>query len=173
MGLGDLRVLGVDPGSLVTGWGLIGGSPSRPTLIDCGVVRLAADLPLPHRLAKLQSALRETVASTRPSVAAVETPFHGASPRSALILAHARGAILATLATAEVPVVEYAPAAVKRAVAGNGRADKSQVARLVAILLDRAPPQNAAHDLTDALAVALCHVATATFARAVAHALDA
>ena len=89
------------------------------------------------------------------------------------MLAHARGAILATIASADVPVVEYAPAAVKLAVAGSGRADKTQVARLVSILLDRAPPRDAAHDLTDAIAVALCHMATAAFARAVARALDA
>ena len=166
-------MLGVDPGSLVTGWGLIGGVPSRPVLIDCGVVRLSPDLPLSQRLAELQAALLRALEASRPTVAAVESPFHGASARSALMLAHARGAILATLGSVGVPVVEYAPAAVKRAIAGNGRADKTQVARLVSVMLDRAPPMNASRDLTDAIAVALCHLAAAGFARAVSRALDA
>ena len=163
------RVLGVDPGSLSTGWGLIVERSGKPELEDCGSIRLPAACVLADRLARLQIELEALVARLAPDAAAVETPFHGASARSALQLAHARGAILAVLARAGLAVAEYTPAQVKKAISGNGRAEKSQVGAMVERLLglDRA---GARHDGHDALAVAWCHLASARFADALSRA---
>ena len=160
------RVLGVDPGSLSTGWGLIVERGGAPGLEDCGSIRLPAACGLPDRLARLQIELEALVARLAPDVAAVETPFHGSSARSALQLAHARGAILAVLARAGLPVAEYTPAQVKKAISGNGRAEKAQVGAMVERLLGLARP-GAPHDVADALAVAWCHLASARFVDAV------
>lgn len=165
-----LRVLGVDPGSRVTGWGLLGGSAAQARLIEAGVLRLGAR-DFPGRLALLQDRLSELVSRLRPTVAAVEAPFHGASARSALQLAHARGVVLAVLAASGVEVVEYTPATVKKAVTGSGRADKRQVASMVGRLLGEPPPQGS-HDLSDALALAICHLASAAHGAAVARARE-
>jgi len=162
-----VRILGVDPGSIATGWGLIEGSVSRPVLVDCGVLKASrAGDPLATRLARLGSDLEALLPRLHPDVAAVETPFHGASARSALALAHARGVILAVLAGAGLEVAEYSPAAVKKAVTGNGRAGKEQVASMVGRLL-AADMRRPSRDLSDALAVALCHQAGAGFHTAV------
>ena len=154
------RILGVDPGSLVTGWGLIGGSPAHPEWLDAGVIPLgAARVPLHRRLLRLQQELDTLLARLHPTCAAVESPYHGANARSALQLAQARGVVLASLAGSGLDVAEYAPAAVKKAVTGNGRASKDQVRSMVARLLGR-PAIDAPDDLADALAVALCHGAS-------------
>jgi crossover junction endodeoxyribonuclease RuvC len=152
------RILGVDPGSLVTGWGLIGGFPSRPEWIDAGVIRLASPSGggLAHRLNRLQGELTALVERLKPTCAAVESPYHGVNPRSSFQLAQARGVVLAVLAGAGVEITEYTPATVKKSVTGNGRAPKEQVRTMVAHLLG---PQarSGSDDLTDALALAVCH----------------
>jgi crossover junction endodeoxyribonuclease RuvC len=138
---------------------------ARPRLVDSGVIRLGrSDVAFPERLHRLAGRLDELVRQLSPTAAAVEAPFHGVNPRSALQLAHARGVVLATLAGAGVPVAEYAPAAVKIAVAGNGRAPKDQVHAMVMRLLgieDLPGPS----DRADAIAVALCHAASMGFPR--------
>lgn len=161
------RILGVDPGSRRTGWGLLAGSPSHPTLIGCGMIRLPPTLPFPARLARLQHELEALVSEWRPTAAAVESPYHGANARSSLQLAHARGVILAVLSAAGLDVVEYPPATVKKAVTGNGQADKPQVARMIAALL-RVRDLETGDDVTDALGVALCHLSSRGFVRRVA-----
>ena len=162
-----MRVLGVDPGTLLTGWGLLTGSADRPQLIESGVIRLGrSSTPLAERLHRLATRFDELVKALEPAAAAVEAPFHGVNARAALQLAHSRGVLLATLAGAGVEVVEYAPAAVKVAVTGNGRAEKAQVQAMVMRLLGvDALPGPA--DRADALAVALCHLSSARFTRAV------
>jgi len=117
-------------------------------------------------MARLHEALREVVARVRPTAAAVESPFHGASARSALQLAHARGVILAVLGGAGLSVTEYAPAAVKKSMTGDGRADKARISAMVVQLLGRRV-ESERHDVHDALAVALCHLSSAAFQRAV------
>jgi crossover junction endodeoxyribonuclease RuvC len=117
-------------------------------------------------MARLHEALRDVVARVRPTVAAVESPFHGASARSALQLAHARGVILAVLGGAGLGVTEYAPAAVKKSMTGDGRADKARISAMVIQLLGRRVERER-HDVHDALAVALCHLSAAAFSRAV------
>ncbi len=153
-----IRVLGVDPGSLRTGWGLVGGNPLEPSLIDCGVIRLPSRASFPDRLQRLLAELNEIVGRVSPTAAAVEAPFHGINPRTALQLAHARGVVLAVLGAGGVPVTEYAPATVKMAVTGSGRADKGQVRAMVERLLGRTAGRTGLSDESDALAVALCHL---------------
>ena len=156
-----MRVLGVDPGSAITGWGILDGPRAQPRLVDSGVLRLGGSgVDFPERLHRLATGLDELVRRFAPAAAAVEAPFHGVNARSALQLAHARGVVLATLAGAGVPVTEYAPASVKMAVAGNGRAQKDQIRAMVERLLglDELPGPS---DRADAIAVALCHVASA------------
>lgn len=152
-----MRILGVDPGSLTTGWGLVEQQHGRCLLVEGGIIRLAEVAgTLCGRLAHLQQELDRLVARLQPACAAVEMPFHGVNARSALQLAHARGVILAVLATAGLSVAEYSPATVKKSVTGNGRATKDQVRSMVGQLLGARTPRPSL-DLSDALAVALCH----------------
>jgi crossover junction endodeoxyribonuclease RuvC len=162
-----MRVLGVDPGSVVTGWGLLEGTAARPRLIESGVLRVgSATSSFPERLHRLATGFGDLVRQLAPIEAAVEAPFHGVNPRSALQLSHARGVLLATLSGAGVPVIEYMPASVKVAVAGSGKADKAQIRAMVMRWLGlRSLPGPS--DRADALAVALCHLACAGHARAV------
>lgn len=120
----------------------------------------------PERLARLQNELREVVERLEPTSAAVEAPFHGVSARSALQLAHARGVILAVLGNAGLSVTEYAPAAIKKSVTGDGRAEKARISAMVIQLLGQRVERER-HDVHDALAVALCHLSTAAFQEAV------
>lgn len=161
------RVLGVDPGSLVTGWGLIAEQSPRPVLEACGSIHLGGSrASLAERLSRLQQELGAVVARLAPDGAAVEAPFHGASARSALQLAHARGVVLAVLGAAGLTVAEYSPAQVKQAISGSGRADKAQVGEMVERLLGL-DSRKERHDAQDALAVAWCHLARQRFLRAV------
>ena len=166
---GRLRILGVDPGSRATGWGLVGGDRSRPSLLDCGIIRLSAADDLPSRLAVLQGELSDLVIRLGPESSAVESPFHGKNSLSALQLAHARGVILAVLATHGLPVATYTPASVKKSVTGSGRAPKDQVQRMVQLMLG-SPAKRWPNDVSDALAVALCHAATGGYHERVARA---
>lgn len=166
---GPLRVLGLDPGSRATGWGCVVVEGSRSRLLACGCIEPPEHAPLPQRLALLTVELAALLEQWRPAVAVLEEPFHGVNSRSLIVLAQARGALLATLATREVAIEEYSPAEVKSAVTGNGRAGKDQVARMVAMLLpgaDRLPA-----DAADALAVALCFAARRPLLRAAAAAM--
>lgn len=150
-----MRFLGIDPGSRATGYGLIEQEGDRLRTVGCGHIAPPSDLSLAERLTRLADALAEVLTEERPDVAALESPFHGMNSRSLIVLAQARGALLATLAGHGVPVLEYAPAQVKTAVTGNGRAGKQQVARMVQTLLGLHDPTLSA-DTTDALAVAIC-----------------
>lgn len=158
------RVLGIDPGSECTGWGLVAESSGGPVLVDCGLIRPRAT-EFAVRLGQLQAEVEQLLLRLAPDCAAVESPFHGVSPRSSLQLAHARGVILAALARAGVEVAEYSPATVKKAVTGNGRAEKGQVRGMIGRLL--AAPMPARADVSDALAVSLCHVTSRRFLSAV------
>lgn len=156
-----MRILGVDPGSYITGWGLLGGAGNSPMIIDCGIIKLARSASFPVRLGRLGAEFRTLVDRLSPDEACVESAFHGINARAALQLAHARGVILAVLGEAGVPVEEYSPAAVKKAVTGNGRAAKQQVKAMTSHLLgDHGPLASA--DVSDALAIAYCHTVTAS-----------
>ena len=151
-----MRVLGLDPGSRHTGFGLIRSRGDRRELLTQGRLSPPRDLDLPARLGWLGVALSDGLAEWRPEVAVLETPYLGLNPRSLVVLAQARGALLGALAAAGVAVREYTPAEIKSAVTGSGRADKTQVARMVALQLQGVPAEASA-DATDALAVALCY----------------
>jgi crossover junction endodeoxyribonuclease RuvC len=159
--------LGVDPGSRCSGWAVVAGSANEPELIASGELKLPDRLPLADRLARLHAGIMGIIERYAPSEAAVESPFHGVSARSALQLAHARGAVLAAMGSAGLPVAEYSPATIKLAVTGNGRADKTQVTAMVYRLV---APANASggSDAADAVAAALCHL----FASGLAAALE-
>lgn len=152
---GRLRILGVDPGSRATGYGVIERAGSELRHLAHGVLRPPRGGSLAQRLAALAGGLREVLERHGPDVASVEEVFLAAGPRAALVLGQARGALLAVLGGAGVPLVEYAPARIKQSVAGSGRAPKIQVQRMVRrqLALEALP----APDAADALAAALCH----------------
>jgi len=154
-----LRVLGIDPGSRVTGWGVVTHAAGQSRRVASGTLRLNATRPLPERLLRLAEGLDALLAEHRPDRLAVERIFAARNVRSALVLGHARGVILLSAARAGVPVSEYTPAEVKQAVVGGGRAPKAQVMRMVGMLLGHAAPL--AEDEADALAIALTHAAFA------------
>jgi crossover junction endodeoxyribonuclease RuvC len=148
-------ILGIDPGSLHTGYGLVEKRGSALTPVDAGRFSCPRDLDLPRRLAHLSARLGEMIDRHPPDLAVLETPFHGMNARSLIVLAQARGALLAVVAGRGIEICEYSPAEVKSAVTGNGRADKDQVARMVRLLLS-ARGEGWASDATDALALAIC-----------------
>lgn len=150
-----VRVLGVDPGSRLTGYGVVERDGSRLRHIDNGVVVLDAKAPLETRLVVLHRELTALVTRHRPDVAAFERVFFAKNAQSALVLGHARGVALLVAAAYGVPVFEYAPAEVKRSISTSGRADKHQVQQMVRLILGL--PEVAQEDASDALAVAICH----------------
>jgi crossover junction endodeoxyribonuclease RuvC len=150
-----MLILGIDPGSLHTGYGLVERHGSALKALDAGRFSCPKGMELPSRLAYIGRCLEELVVQRRPDLAVLETPFHGMNARSLIVLAQARGVLLAVLAAKGIEIREYSPAEVKSAVAGNGRADKLQVARMVRLLL-ATPGDGWASDATDALALAIC-----------------
>jgi len=156
-----VRILGIDPGSLRTGYGCVDTDGTRCHLVSSGVITMSPRLTFPDRLLAIHAALSRTIDECRPSCVAVESLFHAVNARSAFVLAHARGVIVLAVAQAGLPVVEYAPAEVKRAVVGYGRAEKQQVQHMVRLLLGLAEPPTP-FDVADALAIAICHAQNAT-----------
>ncbi len=150
-----MRILGLDPGSRYTGYGLIDRQGSKLRAIAHGRIAVPGSSPLPARLAHLCSELRDVLRRFEPETAVLEALFRGVNPKSLIVLAQARGALLVTLAAAGLEVHEYSPAEVKTAVTGNGRADKQQVGRMVRLILSLSGPQ-LSPDASDALAVAIC-----------------
>ncbi|MEM1203872.1 MAG: crossover junction endodeoxyribonuclease RuvC [Acidobacteriota bacterium] len=150
-----LRVLGIDPGSRHTGWGVVDRRGSRLTAVAHGRISVASQGALADRLVRLTTELHKLVELHRPQVAVLESLFHGINPRSLIVLAQARGALLATVAAAGLEIREFSPAEIKSAITGSGRADKQQVDRMVRLSLGLGkvplPP-----DTSDALAVAIC-----------------
>jgi crossover junction endodeoxyribonuclease RuvC len=151
-----VRILGIDCGSQVTGFGVIESDGVTHALLDAGAIRTDAKLPMPARLLHIGAALRAVIERHRPEAAAVEDAFASVNARSALKLSQVRGAVLFVLAEAGLEVGEYAPATVKGSVVGHGRAEKEQVAFMIRSLL-RLDYDIRPHDASDALAVAVCH----------------
>ena len=154
----SVRILGIDPGTLHCGYAVIetgGATVVRPRYVECGVIEMSAQLSLPQRLLVLARDLREVIGELEPDEVSLEAAFHGKNAQSALRLGHARGAIMLVAAEAKLPLAEYPPATVKRTVAGHGRADKTEIQRIVTYLcsLKKVPSPDAA----DALAIAICH----------------
>ena len=138
-----------------TGFGLIEKHGSRLVAVEHGRFSCPRKMPLVERLGSLNLRLRELLDRSRPQMAVLETPFHGMNARTLIVLAQARGALLAAFAEHDIEVVEYSPAEVKSAVTGYGRADKEQVAKMVRMLLSLGDGRMS-EDATDALATAIC-----------------
>ena len=149
-----LSILGIDPGSRITGYGLIEVQGARSRCVAQGVIKLSGEL-IEQRLLQLLTGLRALIAEHRPAEAAREEVFVKRNVSSALVLGQARGAALCAVAEAGLPLHAYAPASIKLAIAGSGRAEKPQVQRMVKVLLNL--PALPAEDAADALACALCH----------------
>jgi crossover junction endodeoxyribonuclease RuvC len=149
-------ILGVDPGTHATGYGVIDAADS-PSVLAAGVVRPPAGSSLPERLLAIHRELTAVIARYGPQACAVESVFNARNARSSLVLGHARGVVLLTSALAGLTVGEYAPREVKKAVTGNGAAGKEQVRFMVRRWLRMSGPPPPL-DASDALAVALCHL---------------
>ena len=164
-----MLVLGIDPGTAITGYGLVREGDDGSTLVDYGVITTPAGQPLPERLQAIYRGLAEVIGEHQPDVAAVEELFFSRNVRTAMSVGHARGVVLLALADAGLPIHEYKPLEVKQALTGYGGADKHQVQEMVRMLLDldRAPHPD---DAADAVAVAVCYIHTARMASLIADA---
>jgi len=157
--------MGVDPGTAATGYAFLEQRAGRIVVLEYGVVRSRPSDPLPRRLEKIHRELGVLIETYSPAVLALESIFLAKFPQSALILGHARGAIMVAAQARGIPVEEYAPTLVKKAVVGRGAASKDQVAALMQSHLQlRDLPKPA--DAADALAIAFCHLIHAGSARA-------
>jgi crossover junction endodeoxyribonuclease RuvC len=156
-----VKIFGIDPGSERTGYGCVESSGSRHRLVICGSLAAPAGATFPEKLRSIHAGLVALLERHRPDCVAIENIFHARNVRSALKLGHARGVALLAASEAGLDVIEYAPAEIKRAVVGYGRAEKHQIQQMVKLLLalDAVPTP---HDAADALAVAICHLHTAT-----------
>ena len=154
---GYLVVLGIDPGSIVTGYGAVALTQGRTRPLGWGSVRTSSDLPLAERLKVIHDEIARQIELFKPDQVAVENVFLSKNAKSALKLGHARGVALLAAAEAGLPVFEYAPREVKCSVVGIGSASKDQVASMVVRLLG-IEEQQPREDESDALAVAVCHV---------------
>ncbi|MBX9928030.1 MAG: crossover junction endodeoxyribonuclease RuvC [Gemmatimonadaceae bacterium] len=161
-------VLGIDPGTAVTGYGVVRGAGNGcGTLLECGVIRTDADRPLADRLFDIHEGVSELIARHSPDAVAVEDVFFGRNVRTTVVLGHARGVILLAAKQAERAVHEYPPAEIKKAITGNGAATKEQVAFMVTRLLRLASPPSPA-DAADGVAAALTCVMRAPLEAALA-----
>jgi crossover junction endodeoxyribonuclease RuvC len=153
-----VRVLGIDPGTAVLGYGVVeSGTGQHPRLIECGTLTTGARDPLPARLRIIHDGITALLTRHVPDTLAVESAFYGRNVRTAVVLSHARGVILLAAEIAGVAVAEYSPALIKKTIVGRGAALKPQVGYMVAQLLRlKAPPSP--EDASDGVAVALTHL---------------
>jgi len=150
------RVLGIDPGSYRTGYGIIEKRASQFIHVTHGVISLKSELPLPHRLKQIYAEIIRIIQIHGPKAMAIEEIFHHKSSQSALKLGHVRGISILAGINCDLEIYEYAPLAVKKAVVGYGRAAKEQVQQMIKILLGL--PEIPQEDAADALAIAVCHL---------------
>ncbi len=150
-----VRILGIDPGLRITGFGLIDKTGQKLSYVASGRIRSHENEPLPQRLKSLRDGLAEVIATWQPNEAAIEKVFVNVNPQSTLRLGEARGAAIAALVGAHLPVAEYTALQIKQAVVGHGKAAKEQVAHMVMRLLALAGEPS--RDAADALACAICH----------------
>jgi crossover junction endodeoxyribonuclease RuvC len=152
-----MRVLGIDCGSRITGYGVIDTNGASCALVQCGAIRVKSTDNLGDRLKSIHAAIEELINDLQPDAAAFENVFYATNVQSALKLGHVRGVSMFAAAQANLPIFEYSPLEVKSAVTGYGRAEKSQVQEMVRALL-RLQTLPDPYDASDALAVAICHV---------------
>ena len=151
-----MRVIGIDPGTRQVGYGVVETQGSRILPITFGAIRARTSASYPERLRSIMEGVTGVVRECRPDAVAIEEAFYGKSVSAALRMGEGRGVAIVAVALENVPVFQYTPAEVKKAVVGNGRAHKSQVQEMVRVLLALAE-QPRPFDAADALAVAICH----------------
>ena len=151
-----MRIIGVDPGTLVTGYGVVDCEAGIMTLVDYGVIRMKGTMSLPIRLRTIYNGLLEVLDRTAPDEFAIESAFYSKNVQSTLKLGHARGVAMLAAVLREIPTSEYSPREIKMAVTGNGGSSKEQVEYMVVSLL-KILDQREPLDATDALAIAICH----------------
>lgn len=154
-----MKILGIDPGTGITGFGAIEVNGQAKKLLDAGVIRTPANSPLPERLQTIRDEVAEITKSTLPDIAAIETLFFFRNVTTAISVAHARGVLVLALHDIGIPIVEYTPLQVKMAITGYGRASKQQIQEMVRVQLglQEVPKPD---DCADALAVALTYIPT-------------
>jgi crossover junction endodeoxyribonuclease RuvC len=161
-----MRILGIDPGSETTGWGVIEGDGARYRLVECGMVRASAGQKFPSRLLKISNALEEIIKRLEPDACAIEDGFLATNVKVTLKLGQVRGVAMLAAERAALEIYEYSPRLVKQTIVGHGNAEKFQVQQMVKTLLCLSSVPEP-HDVADALAVAICHFHHASFTQRV------
>ncbi len=156
-----MRILGIDPGSRITGYGIVDADGAALTFVACGVVKTTKNYPFTVRINEIFDGINEVVQLHAPETAAVEDVFLANNPKTAIKLGQARGAAIVAAMQNGLPVSDYTPRQVKQAVVGHGNAEKEQVQHMVRLLL--ALKGSPSSDAADALAVAICHANTQRF----------
>jgi crossover junction endodeoxyribonuclease RuvC len=158
-----MRILGIDPGSETTGWGIIEGDGRRYSLVECGAIRASAGQKFPSRLLKIANALDDIIQRHQPQACAIEDGFLATNVKVTLKLGQVRGVAMLVAERAALDIHEYSPRLVKQTVVGHGNAEKFQVQQMVKTLLSLTSVPEP-HDAADALAVAICHFHHSCFA---------
>lgn len=153
-----MRTLGIDPGSRVTGYGIVEQAGGRIGRVDHGEIRIKNGEPFTRCLSRIYDELTEVIGRTRPDAVAIEDIFYGKNVKSLIKQGHVRGVALLAASRSGVPVYEYTPLEVKKAVVGYGQAEKHQVQMMIRAILEL--PETLPPDASDALAVAICHTNT-------------
>ncbi len=152
-----MTILGVDPGTLTTGYGIIKVSRGKTEVLLCDVIKNESADPMPQRLKRIFDTLSQVMDEVKPDVLAIETAFYGKNAQSALKLGHARGVIILAAVERDIPTHEYSPREIKKALVGHGNASKQQVQYMITSILKlKKLPKG--FDTTDALAIAMCHL---------------
>jgi crossover junction endodeoxyribonuclease RuvC len=166
-----MRVLGIDPGSQTTGWGVVEGDGRKYSLVDYGSIRAPSTLRFSTRLLKMCSGIEEVIEKHRPDACALEDSFLATNVKVSMKLGQVRGVVLLVAERAALEIHEYAPRLVKQTVVGHGSAEKHQVGEMVRLLLSlKSVP--APHDAADALALAICHFHHAQYQKRIARAVS-
>ena len=151
-----MKILGIDPGTLVAGYGVIEKLGSKTTAIEYGAIKVGKNQTFPQRLKTIHDKIMEIIAKHQPGQMAIEEVFYGKNIKAAIKIGEGRGIVFLCAASANIPITEYAATVVKRAVVGNGHAHKGQVQEMVRIILNL-PEIPQPEDAADALAIAICH----------------
>ncbi len=151
-------ILGIDPGSNITGFGVVRVDGRDELLVDCGVIRVRGKSDHSLKLKQIYESVCELIAIHHPDYCAIEMPIYGNNPQSMLKLGRAQASAMLAALNHQIPVTEYTPKEVKKAVTGNGNASKEQVRYMIETILKMSSDQSPTMDASDALAVALCHI---------------
>lgn len=162
-----MKVLGIDPGTVSMGYGVVAGDGDDLVMVDCGALKRSAKSPIGERLYYYYQQLRGIIAQFKPEVVAIETPFLAKNVRSALAIGRAQAVAILAAASSNLPSYEYTPAQIKQTVTGYGASSKEQIAEMVKLQLGlEALPEPS--DAADALAAAICHLRQVRLSRLIA-----